>query len=164
MAGEKLCFASDNPAVRVVRLSTVIGFSPNGKSLIPSLIKDALLRGRMHLTISPQSSRDYVAVEDVIDILPRIATEAKRRCYNIASGVNVQLAEIVRLIAGEFQSECDWRNNAPTIVFPVIDTSRVRTEFSFAPRSALDALILACAEFRRRFSLEVDAGISSALR
>lgn len=164
MAAEKLCYAFNNPAVRVVRLSSVVGFAPNGKSLIPALIKDAVLRRRMNLTISPQSSRDYIAVEDVIDILPRIAVEGKRRCYNIASGVNIRLGEIVRLIARELASECDWRDDAPTVVFPPIDTSRVRTEFSFAPRPALDALISVCSEFRRHLGVEVDASISSALR
>jgi nucleoside-diphosphate-sugar epimerase len=159
IAGEQLCFASNNPAVRAVRLSTVIGFAPKGKSLIPTLVRDAFLRGRMRLAISPQSSRDYIAIEDVIDILPRIAAEGKRRCYNVASGVNVRLAEIVRLIGGEFPSECDWQPNAPTVAFPVIDVSRIQTEFSFSPRPTLDALIAACAEFRR--SLEIRASVLS---
>jgi nucleoside-diphosphate-sugar epimerase len=163
IAGEQLCFASNNPAVRAVRLSTVIGFSPKGKSLVPTLIRDAFLRGRMRLAISPQSSRDYIAIEDVIDILPRIAVEGKKRCYNVASGVNVRLAEIVRLISGEFPSECDWQPNAPTVAFPVIDISRIQTEFSFSPRSALDALVVACAEFRRclRLPLEIQASVLS---
>jgi nucleoside-diphosphate-sugar epimerase len=149
ITGEQLCVASKHPAVRAVRLSTVIGFAPQGKSLLPTLIRDAMLRGRMRLTTSPQSSRDYIAVEDVLDILPRIALGGKQRCYNLGSGVNVRLAEIVRVIGDEFQSQCDWQPNASTVDFPVIDTSRIQTEFSFAPRPALAALILACAEFRR---------------
>jgi nucleoside-diphosphate-sugar epimerase len=151
IAGEQLCFACKNPAVRVARLSTVIGLAPKGKSLLPTLIRDAMLRGRMRLTISPQSSRDYIAVEDVIEILPRIATDGKQRCYNIASGANICIGDIVRLIDGEFPAECDWRTDAPTVVFPAIDISRVRTEFSFSPRPPLEALVLACAEFRRCF-------------
>jgi nucleoside-diphosphate-sugar epimerase len=149
IAGEQLCFACKKATVRVIRLSSVIGFAPKGKNLIPRLINDAFLRGRMRLTISPQSSRDYIAVEDVIDILPRIAIEGRHRCYNVASGVNVQLAEIIRLIGNEFPSQCDCEVNAPTVEFPVIDTSRIRTEFSFSPRPALDALTFTCAEFRR---------------
>src|SRR5262249_11928528 len=125
IAGEQLCFASDHPAVRAVRLSTVMGFAPKGKSLIPTLIRDAFLRVRMNLAISPQSSRDYIDIEDVIDILPRIAVEGKHRCYNLASGVNVRLVEIVRLVGAKFPSRCDWQPNAPTVVFPVIDISRI---------------------------------------
>ena len=166
IAGEQLCFASNNPAVRAVRLSTVIGFSPKGKSLLPTLIKDAFLRGRMCVSIAPQSSRDYIAIEDVIDILPRIAVEGKRRCYNVASGVNVRLGEIVRLIRGEFPSECDWQPDAPTVAFPVIDISRIQTEFSFSPRPALDALVVACVEFRRSLTLplEIQASVLSDQR
>jgi len=153
IAGEQLCFACKNPAVRVVRLSTVIGFAPKGKSLLPTLIKDAMLRGRMRLTISPESSRDYIAVEDVIEILPRIAVEGKRRCYNVASGINVRLGEIVGLVRAEFPSECDWRPDAPTVVFPLINISRVQSEFSFSPRPVLDALASACIEFRQSLGL-----------
>jgi len=149
ITGEQLCFACDNPAVRAVRLSNVIGFAPNGKSLIPTIIRDAFLRGRMRLTISPDSSKDYIAVADVLDMLPCIALEGTRRCYNLASGINVTLADIVRHIRAEFPSNCDWQPKAPTVLFPVIDTTRIRAEFSFSPRPVLDALVSACTEFRR---------------
>jgi hypothetical protein len=77
--------------------------------------------------------------------------------------VNVRLAEIVRLIGDEFPSECDWQPNAPTVAFPVIDISRIQTEFSFSPRSARDALVVACAEFRRCLTLplEIQASVLS---
>jgi nucleoside-diphosphate-sugar epimerase len=152
--------------VRAVRLSTVIGFAPKGKSLLPTLMRDACLHGRMRAAISPQSSRDYIAIDDVIDILPRIAVEGKSRCYNVASGVNVRLAEIVDLIRGEIPSECNWQSNAPTVAFPVVDISRIQTEFSFSPRPALDALAAACAEFRRSLELplEIQASVVSDQR
>src|SRR5205823_12336502 len=89
IAGEQLCLGMDNSAVRVVRLSNVIGFAPRGISLIPGLIKDAILRGKIRLTISQQSSKDYLDVADVLEILPRIAIEGRHRCYNVASGYNV---------------------------------------------------------------------------
>ena len=152
IAAEQLCFATGNSAVRVVRLSNVIGFAPNGISLIPALIKDAMLRGRMRLTISQKSAKDYLDVEDVLEIIPRIAVEASQRCYNVASGLNVPLAEIVRLIHGAFPCACDWQPAAPTITFPEIDISRLRMEFSFAPRPICPALLSACAEFRRQFT------------
>jgi nucleoside-diphosphate-sugar epimerase len=148
IAAEQMCFADENPAVRAVRLSNVIGFAPRGISLIPMLIKDAIERGRMRLTISPQSSRDYIAIDDVLDILPRIALGGKWRCYNLASGLNVSLDEIVNLIRDEIPSVSEWRPNPRTVTYPVIDIGRIRSEFSFTPRSALDALICACSQFR----------------
>jgi nucleoside-diphosphate-sugar epimerase len=148
IAAEQMCFAHKNPAVRAVRLSNVIGFAPRGVSLIPTLIKDAIERGRMRLTISPRSSRDYIAIDDVLDILPRIALGGKWRCYNLASGLNVSLDEIVNLIRDEIPSVSEWQPNAPTVTYPVIDIDRIRSEFSFTPRSALDALICACSQFR----------------
>jgi nucleoside-diphosphate-sugar epimerase len=150
IAGEQLCLAIDNLNVRVVRLSNVIGFAPDGISLIPGLIKDAILRGKIRLTVSPESSKDYLDIEDVVEILPRIALGGKQRFYNVASGCNVSLAEIIRFIRSEFPCSCEWQPGSPTVVFPKIDISRIRTEFSFVPRPVLPALASTCAEFRRR--------------
>jgi nucleoside-diphosphate-sugar epimerase len=151
VAAEQLCLAEKDPTVRAVRLSTVIGFAPKGISLIPALIKDALSEGKMRLTISPQSSRDYIAIDDVLDLLPRIALEGKWRCYNLASGLNISLGKIVGVIERELSSVGEWRPNAPTVVYPIIDIDRIRTEFSFTPRSALDALVRACGAFQAHF-------------
>jgi nucleoside-diphosphate-sugar epimerase len=157
IAGEQLCFATKNPAVRVVRLSNIVGFAPNGTSLIPSLIKNAINERKMRLTISPQSSKDYVVMNDVLDLLPRIVSEGRCRCYNVASGVNVSLGDIVEVVAKEFPSACEWRANAPTVTFPRIDIGLVRSEFAFSPRPALDALASVCAQFRCRFVANVQA-------
>jgi nucleoside-diphosphate-sugar epimerase len=151
LAAEQVCFADKNPAVRAVRLSSVIGVAPHGISLIPMLIKNALNEGKMRLTISAQSSRDYIAIDDVLELLPRIALEGRWRCYNVASGLNVSLGEIVGVIERELSSVGEWRPHAPTVVYPIIDIDRIRTEFSFKPRSVLDALASACGEFRAQF-------------
>ena len=152
LAAEQLCFAIDNPAIRVVRLSNLIGFAPNGISLIPVLIKDALQKGKMHLTISPQSSKDYIAIEDALGLLPRIALEGRLRCYNVASGANVTLGEIVRAVQNEIPSLDEWTPNAPTIIFPTIDVRRIHAEFAFVHRPLHGALASAVAQYRRHLT------------
>jgi nucleoside-diphosphate-sugar epimerase len=153
IAAEQLCLADKNPAVRAVRLSTVIGFAPHGISLIPMLIKDALSGGKMRLTISPQSSRDYIAIDDVLDLLPRIALEGRWRCYNVASGLNISLGEMVGVIQRELSSIGEWQPNAPTVIYPIINIDRISTEFSFTARSSLEALVSACVDFRAHFKV-----------
>jgi nucleoside-diphosphate-sugar epimerase len=155
IAAEQICLAEGNPTVRAVRLSSVIGVAPRGISLIPMLIKNALNEGKMHLTISSQSSRDYIAIDDVLELLPRIALEGKWRCYNLASGHNVSLGEIVGIIERELSSVGEWQPDAPTVVYPIIDIDRISTEFSFKPRPVPDALISACGEFRAQFRVPV---------
>lgn len=157
LVAEQLCFAHDTPTVRVVRVANLIGFAPNGISLIPVLVKDALKNGRMTLTISAQSAKDYIALDDALDLLPRIALEGKLRCYNVASGVNATLGEIVSIIGNEIPSIPVWQSNAATVVFPVIDIHRIRSEFSFKPRPTTDALVLTCAQFRKYLTITADA-------
>ncbi len=89
IAGEQICLTVKKPTIRVIRLSNVIGLAPRGTSLIPTLIKNAIQDRKMHLTISPHSVKDYVAVGDVVSLLPRIALEGRHRCYNLASGMNL---------------------------------------------------------------------------
>jgi nucleoside-diphosphate-sugar epimerase len=157
ITGEQICLAAGRPTVRVVRLSNVIGFAPRGISLIPALIKNALGGKQMRLTISRQSSKDYIAIEDVLDLLPRIALEGGQRRYNVASGINVTLGEIVGIIQRQFPSAAEWLSDSPTMAFPPIDIARIRSEFSFAPRSPTEALACACAQFRQRLSAPIGA-------
>jgi len=154
LAGERLCFADERSTVRVVRLSNLIGFAPDGISLIPILIKDALKKGKMSLTISPESSKDYVAIDDALDLLPRIALEGRLRCYNVASGINLSLGEIVRIIQNQIPSVGEWQPGAPTIVFPTIETNRIREEFAFIARPLQGAFFSAVSEYRRHVMMQ----------
>lgn len=160
--GEQLCIAAKKTAIRVVRLSNVVGFAPNGTSLIPGLVKDAITRGRLSLTISPLSSKDYIAVDDVCDLLPRIALEGQQSCYNVASGFNIELAEIVGLVDREFPTACEWRAGAPTVIFPIVDIDRIRTEFAFQPRPVREALRFTLAQYRRHLAVPAGANLTQA--
>jgi nucleoside-diphosphate-sugar epimerase len=159
IAGERICFTTKHPAVRVVRLSNVIGFAPRGISLIPTLFKNAIKARGISLTISPLSAKDYIALDDVLDLLPRIAVQGTQRCYNMASGINITLGEIVAQIVRAFPSPVEWRADGETVIFPTIDVDRIRSEFSFLPRPPLEALTVAGEQFRRYFAEATHANI-----
>ena len=151
LAGETLCLASERPEVRIVRLSNVIGFAPRGISLIPILIKDAILTGEMKLWTAPDSAKDYIAIEDVVDILPRISQSGQYRLYNVASGENIKTASIVARIEDITGARAKWYNGE-TVVFPAMSIDRIQKEFQFDPRSALDLLPAVCGKFKDAFS------------
>jgi nucleoside-diphosphate-sugar epimerase len=159
IAGEQICLAAKNPTVRVVRLSNVLGYAPNSILIVPMLIKNAIKYRKIQLTISPQSSKDYIAIEDVVDLLPRIALEGKLRCYNVASGINVKIGDIVPIIRNALPSDCEWCAGAPTTDFPPIDIGRIQSEFSFTPRPPIDAVASTCSQFR--LQLAAPAGVLS---
>jgi nucleoside-diphosphate-sugar epimerase len=151
LAGETLCLASERPEVRIARLSNVIGFAPRGISLIPVLIKDAILTGEMKLWTAPDSAKDYIAIEDVVDILPRISKSAKKRLYNVASGKNITAASVVSCIEDITGAKAKW-HKGEAVIFPAISIDRIQKEFQFEPRLALDVLPGVCGKFKDAFS------------
>lgn len=147
LVGEALCLASNRAEVRVIRLSNVIGFAPRGISFIPALIKNAISTGEMDLWIAPESAKDYVAIDDVAGILPRICENGRHRLYNVAGGKNITAASIVACIEAATHAKATW-HKGETMNFPPISIDRVQQEFQFKPRAALEVLPAVCGQFK----------------
>lgn len=134
----------------VARLSNVYGFGSETHNFLASIVTDALDTGRIELETSLASAKDYVNVEDVVGLLPRIAAGGRERIYNVASGINVSNEEIVSAIAGLTGCTISVRPDSETWVYPEIDIERARSEFGFAPSRLLDDLPALVESYRRR--------------
>jgi nucleoside-diphosphate-sugar epimerase len=140
LTGESLCLGIDMRTVRVARLSNVFGPPIEGagmhpESLLPGLMRSAIIDGRVRLRTAPETAKDYVFVDDVAKALRRIALQGRSRLYNVASSVNVSNRDIVRRIAEITGCTVEFAHGAPKIIFPRIATERIRSEF--APPDAL---------------------------
>ncbi|HEX9931900.1 MAG TPA: NAD-dependent epimerase/dehydratase family protein [Allosphingosinicella sp.] len=124
---------------RVARLSNVYGPGQD-KTFLAMLLQEVRESGTIALQTAPESAKDYVSVEDVVDLLVKIALGGRHAIYNVASGVSVTNAELTAAIARHSGCEVRIRDGAPTVSFPAIDVERVRSEFGFSPRSVLDDL------------------------
>jgi len=141
MMGESLCLGSGLPAtVRVARLSNVYGADFRSENFLSTLIADAVEHGSVTLRTSAQSAKDYVALDDVVRLLPRIATEGRARLYNVASGIDVTNAALARALGEAASCRVEIEAGAPTVRFPTVDNGRVREEFGFRPASVLEDL------------------------
>ncbi len=124
----------------IVRLSNVYGGAFDQPGFLNEVLKAALTCRHITLRTSPESSRDYVAVADVVAAIDRIARDGTEPLYNVASGENVSngaLVEAVRHLTG---CRVTVAADAPTVRFPEIDIHRMRTEFGVSPRRLLDEL------------------------
>jgi nucleoside-diphosphate-sugar epimerase len=154
MLGEAACLADTRHggATRVARLSNVYGPDYLSDNFLSSILRDAV-RGHVVLRTSRASEKDYVGVEEVVALLPRIATSGRERVYNVASGVNTQngalLDEIVRLTGCTLEVAA----GAPTTTFPVISIDRIRRELDFTARPVSTALAGLVDAFRRQRQL-----------
>lgn len=140
LMGESLCLQSGRDRVRVVRLSNVVGGDDESSgNFLPVLIREAKA-GRIVLRTAIDSAKDYVHIDDVTGVLPLIAEHGTFDMYNVASGVlteHRQWVDLLQLLTG---CVVNVEPNAPSVRFPPVCINRVRDEFGFSPRPALEAL------------------------
>jgi len=140
LMGESLCLHSGRPSVRVARLSNVIaGEDTDTDNFVPSIVR-AARAGCIVLHTALDSAKDYIHIEDVAELLPRIAVQGRERLYNVASGVQVSHAQWIELLAAQTGCKVEVASGAPTVRFAPIDIRRVQREFGYIPRPVLSIL------------------------
>lgn len=138
LMGEAACFATRNPQVRVARISNVIGSNLRGITFFDSIESDAIENKHVVLQTALSSEKDYLAVNDLVQILPRIALFGKRPIYNVASGVNITHASLVEAVQQFTGCTYEIAPGAPEVRYPKISIERLQSEFNFKPTSILE--------------------------
>ncbi len=137
LLGEAVCLGHSKSTVRVARLSNVYGADQNSPTFLNSVIGELKHNEAVTIREAPESSKDYISIDDVVHLLVRITVSGKERLYNVASGVpiaHVQIAEKLQELTGK---RIKFQPGAVARVFPRISVARVQSEFSFAPQSLL---------------------------
>ena len=145
LAGEALCLSDPRPTVRVARLSNVTAHEPDPETFLGQIMREGRETGRVLLRQAPGSAKDYIALDDVADLLPRIAVAGKSRLYNVASGRNVTHAAIADLLRARYGWVVTFAPDAPEFTFPPIDIARLDREFAPTLSDSLRPLaMMAC--------------------
>ncbi len=140
LMGESLCMHSGRSNARAVRISNVIGGEDAGsENFVPTLMREAE-RGTIMLRTALESAKDYIHIDDVIAMLPRIAATGRQRLYNLASGRKISHREWTYWLSARTGCTVEVIPNAPRIDFPAIDIGRLAKEFGFVPRDVLKAV------------------------
>nr|WP_295784522.1 NAD(P)-dependent oxidoreductase [Rhodoferax sp.] len=140
LMGESMCLTSGRSGVRVARLSNVVGADdPDSSNFLPSLLRDACA-GHIALRTDLASAKDYIHIDDVLHLLPRIATHGQRSMYNVASGQQVTHRQWVEHLVATTGCTVDILANAPVTHFAPVDVTRIRGEFGFEPRPVLSTI------------------------
>lgn len=137
LTGEALCFASGRKNVRVVRLSNVFNAEPTSENFLSEIISSALIEKRIHVRTSLDSAKDYIAISDILELLLQIAVSGKQRLYNLASGKNVSIRELIDLITNITGCAVTVAPDAPVVTFPPISIERIRLEFFLPTQDVL---------------------------
>lgn len=144
LAGESLCLSQPHPEIRVARLSNIFGPGMRPDTFLAAIAREAAA-GAVTLATAPASRKDYLAVDDAVDALRRIALRGSQRLYNVAAGRSVdseRLLDALRRLTG---CTVSIAAAAPLRRFPPIDTGRLQALYEtdgarWAPRPVEDAL------------------------
>ena len=139
LTGESLCHSCGRSGVKVARLANVVGEDLQSSNFIFDLIRESLA-GSITLQLHPDSCKDYLWIDDAVDLLVRVAVSGKSSVYNVASGINLRHRDLAECLARLTGARLCCRDDAPLIEFPSIDTRRIVDEFSFVPQRVVDRL------------------------
>ena len=142
-------------AIKDTNFSMNIPVSEDGLAKLGSAIADL----RRHLAENMELERTLTEVaqkiseglllDDVLEMLPRIALEGREVCYNLGGGRNLRHADLLAPILDITGARLNVREGAPRIAAPVVDIGRVRDEFSFLPAQVLPRIPELVRQYRK---------------
>jgi nucleoside-diphosphate-sugar epimerase len=138
--GEAYCLQSSAQNVKIVRLSNVVGFDPKSSNFVNDVINEALDRGEITLNIHPDSEKDFIVLDDVLETLESISVDNHYGIFNIASGINTSLSDIAHKVADVTGVRLNLNYDLPNLSFPHINNSIIKSRFNYTPRPILDTL------------------------
>ncbi len=140
LQGESLCMSMNNSKIKIIRPSNVVGISAPSNLFIPSLIKEALETGKIILHSTLGSEKDYVYVNDLVELIPKIISSDKFQIYNIASGYNTTSETIINEIIRLTNCELEIAPDAKQFSSGQINIDRIKNEFGFIPTKIIDKI------------------------
>ena len=128
-----------------LRLYSIYGPYEEPSRLIPTLVVRGL-NGKLPPLVNPETARDFVYVDDVVEAYLLAATQPFEECgavYNVGSGIQTTLREVVEVARRvmNIEDEPEWGSMPArqwdTQVW-VSDNSKIRNELGWQPRFTLE--------------------------
>lgn len=140
MLGESLCLTQKSNKIRVARLANVYGNGQNKNTFLGSVLTELLEHKSVVINESPDSCKDYISINDVVNLLIKISISGKSNIYNVASGISTRHADLANKLSNIDSGKVSFKKGAHTRKFPNIDITNVITEFSYSPSCILSDL------------------------
>jgi nucleoside-diphosphate-sugar epimerase len=133
-AAETFCLSQKNKNIKVVRLSNLYGLNFKDQIyLLPSLIRNSKINKKINIYINKESKKNYININDVIDIIIKITNKSKYRLYNIASDKRLAIKKIASIVKKVTDCKIAYSNQKEKVNEPIIDITRIKKEFKFKP-------------------------------
>ena len=120
-----------NKKVKIIRLSNVFGLNYKSPLLLPTIIRDGINKKKIQIMINQNSTKDYVHIDDVIKMVFKILKYGKENIYNVASGNNITIKSIVKILKEKIRCKVILKNQNKKIFEPKINIKKISKEFKF---------------------------------
>lgn len=125
----------------ILRLSNVYGPRQWSSGIIPSMISSIISRKKIIINGNGRQIRDFIFIDDVIDILLLNAFIKKENIlYNVASGTGVSinrlLSQTSRIL--DRKVEVVYNKHFVDVKKNILDTSKIKTELHWKPKVDLE--------------------------
>ncbi|HEY8321259.1 MAG TPA: NAD-dependent epimerase/dehydratase family protein [Candidatus Baltobacteraceae bacterium] len=139
--GEALTFSMAGDRARVARLSNVVPRDATGPTFLADIVREARANGTVVLRSGPESAKDYIALDDAVEGVLRVArSDGQLRC-NVASGRNVANAEIAALLREHLGADVSFGEGAATRRATPIRIQALRDRTGFVPADPVPAIV-----------------------
>jgi nucleoside-diphosphate-sugar epimerase len=138
LTGESLCFAMGKGKAKSARLSCVYNDHTDDDGFLARLLKSVAgaKRGEtLAVSSSPNFSRDYVHLSDVLRAIHHISVQGTDSIYNVASGINVSNTELKKLIKEFSGRDLEFGLDQKQVCPAPINIDRIRNSFGLLPKS-----------------------------
>ena len=135
--GESIVLNCGVANTRVVRVAYAVNLDSDSTNFVAIKAREAA-SGEVAFQAHRDSEKDYILLDDVISLLPKIAINGKHRVYNIASGRNITTQDLGNMLEGATGCVVEYLDSEPLRKPNTIDISRIQNEFGFQPTSVLD--------------------------
>jgi nucleoside-diphosphate-sugar epimerase len=129
LLGEALVLQDPRPGLKVVRLSNVVGPGQPASTFVGALLQEARATGAVTIQQPADTAKDYVALADVVRLLPLIAKQGGQRLYNLGSGCNSTHAEVAAWLERQGVQVRFGAQATSGLSFPPLAIERLAAEF-----------------------------------
>ena len=129
LLGEALVLQDSRKGLKVVRLSNVVGPDQPQSTFVGALLEEARLSNTVTIRQSPDTSKDYVHLADVVRLLPLIAEQGQQRIYNLGSGRNTSHAQVAAWLERQGVDVQFAAQTTAGFRFPTLKIARLADEF-----------------------------------
>ena len=129
LLGESLVLQDPRKGLKIVRLSNVVGPGQPQSTFVGALLEEARLSNAVTIQQSPDTSKDYVHLADVVRLLPLIAEQGQQRIYNLGSGRNTSHAQVAAWLKRQGVDVQFAAQTTAGFHFPTIQIARLADEF-----------------------------------